>query len=235
MFNPLPGTPAWYSATDAVRKASGLPRQFKIGYRARKKKAAILRAYAMRPELKYVDQNARSLSVVGVNGEVICLNSIGEGTEYNQRIGRLVHGRYIQMDIYATAPTDSSYQDSVTVALVYDRQPNNSTAAYNQVFDTSVIAIGQGFKQIALNSDRFRIVRTWTTGVLDHASSMDRARIRTFYKIPRAYNLTRYIGSGSGVPQTGAWLVVVASIANTASAVSSASVQITCRYAFNDA
>lgn len=232
-FTPKVGTPAYYAAHPNVTKAIARAAGSAVRKSLKQSKSYKLRTH-IRHELKYVENMVLNNNVVPAAGWVGCINSVAEGTDYTNRLGRKLNGRYIQIDAYFSPPTTNPNLDTCLLNIVYDRQPNNATAGYSDIFDTTTVPIGLMFRQLAKNQERFKIVRTWVVGPMNQNTPTSGARIRSYYAIPKSKSQCRYIGTAATVPETGAWLVTVASFANTAAAATACTATIACRFAFID-
>lgn len=101
---------------------------------------------------------------------VILLNGVAEGTDYNQRVGREVTHNYIEVNIVISSNAASGSGlpgDCGFWAIILDRQPAGSLPAFNTMFDDS-LSIGQGldFRITSTNQDRFKIIsrNEWSCG-----------------------------------------------------------------------
>lgn len=83
-------------------------------------------------EVKVVD-TAISLAC-DQTGAVLLLNSIARGSDYNQRVGRILTmvGMELRFRDYVTGTTGTDQFHRIVV--VYDRQPNAAACSWNDVF-----------------------------------------------------------------------------------------------------
>lgn len=112
--------------------------------------------------------NNGTFTTVGATSQ---LNAPIEGTDYNQRIGRKVRHHYLMLDITIQAGITQGPNDAGQISVVLDRQPNGSVAAFSDIYDTSSAVAGSAFRNTAVNSERFLVLKTGqyiiggTTGV----------------------------------------------------------------------
>jgi len=78
-----------------------------------------------RKETHYSDNE--TTAVLPTGGFITCVNSVAEGTEFNQRNGRTIMGKYIQIDLLVYPPTTSNDFDQVQWALVCDKSGCGNT------------------------------------------------------------------------------------------------------------
>lgn len=98
-----------------------------------------------------------------------CLNLLTEGTEYNNRVGRSVTHKYVEVSIGLvnslanTSTAITSQGDYGFWAIVLDRQPNQGLATFSTIFDESD---GLGNRITYSNQDRFKIIcrEEWSIG-----------------------------------------------------------------------
>lgn len=185
------------------------------------------------PEVKYLD-STRAAGVPAVNGDVNILNQIAEGDEYNNRTGRTIQMKMVQIDIYITPPTSNAMIDTGLVALVYDRQSYGSGAVYSDIWDTAAGLFGQQFKNIKSNGNRFVILWSMVVGPAETQTSFQHIRIRKRVLIPWKYSIVRFGGTSAAVPETGALYLTVCSSVNTATATTCFGYNDLCRVSFID-
>lgn len=180
----------------------------------------------IRPELKYGDSTFGA-NVIPNGGYVACINQIAAGTDYANRIGRKVTCRYVQVD-WNIAP--GTFADFGFVALVLDHASDNALANLSDIFAAFGGYYAQPFRNLAVNSARFKVLKMslWP----NIASSVLPCRERWMVRVPQSLAEARYAAAGGGIPQTGAMLIVAAS--NLNSNITSATIQVTSRYAYTD-
>jgi len=188
------------------------------------------------PELKY-SETSGGVTSPNALGYVQCLNAaIAQGTDYNQRVGREVVGKYIELDLVFHPPTTAGNYDFATVSLVYDTEPNGGVASYGAIFD-GVILSGlsscQWFKNMQASKGRFRIVRTIRTQMIANDNEQAR-RYYINYNIPAMFNKTTYVAAAAGTPAKGAWLLAISSYRQTASSETGFFAATGARFAYVD-
>lgn len=120
--------------------------------------------YRRGPEVKTVDVVVTN-QVINTTGSIALLNGIAEGTSFNNRIGRRVSLKSLQIsgtldDNSAGTPiNDSSYY---RMLVVYDRQNNGGTPALADILqdvDAAGAATTTAFSGLNMNnSDRFKVL-----------------------------------------------------------------------------
>lgn len=90
-----------------------------------------------------------------------CLNAIGQGSAFYERVGSKIVIKTIQLNANVYCP--ATYSGVVRVALVYDRQSNGAAPAITDVFNsytfsgTSGLIDGSGINM--QNRSRFQVIR----------------------------------------------------------------------------
>lgn len=103
---------------------------------------------------------------------VILISGVAEGTDYNQRVGRSVSHKYIQIRVIINQQPQSAaantFGDAGFWSIVLDRQPNGALSSFTNIYDTSAGAAvpGLAFRNTALYQDRFIVLarEEWSTG-----------------------------------------------------------------------
>jgi hypothetical protein len=190
--------------------------------------------YMCRPEMHYLDVTGGAAPAApAVGGTVVSLNSIGEGTEYNQRNARIIIAKYIQYDFIIQIPTNSGADDFYQIAIVYDRDTSGSLPTYAQIFDTSVSPVGMAFKNIAANQDQFQILKT-LKGHVSAGPPHEVLRLRGMIKIPLKLSRVVYSSAGVSIPESGGFVLVFASLANSGTQVASYALAYNIRFGYHD-
>jgi len=109
-------------------------------------------------ELKYFDSTV--VGTISTTGAILTsANLIPQGTGENQRIGRTVTVKSIQMKgIFTQPPSDDLFNDYVQLALVQDTQANGTQPAYADVY-TAANNINSMLNLD--NSQRFKVLKVW--------------------------------------------------------------------------
>lgn len=143
----------------------------------------------------------------------IQLNSIAEGSDYNNRVGREIFMQSVDLDYYLFQPATTTNQDFGHVSLVYDAQPNGVGAIGSDIFATAY-PVGMSFMNTPVNPDRFKIL--WQrTYYFQSTVNSGGQRVRTNIKIPAKYGKVGYYSSTATIPSTGALILCYSSNANT--------------------
>ena len=145
------------------KKGRVTARQSLKGYRTKKMSSRIYRGveFPAIVELKelYTTDTAIA-SGISQTGNVFNLNSIAESAAINGRVGRHICMKSIDISYYIRAPQVGTF-DYVFLALVYDRQPNNSLPVFGAVFDTGSGSTNGAvaFKNTGNFRDRFLVLK----------------------------------------------------------------------------
>lgn len=92
---------------------------------------------------------------------VALINSVGEGSDATQRIGRKITHNYIEVKLiinsYVTGPYDAGFW-----SIVLDRQPTGSLPAFTDIYDTTTASNVPGLacRNTLVNPDRFKVLAT---------------------------------------------------------------------------
>lgn len=167
-------------------------------------------------------------------GYSACLNQIGEGDDDYQRNGRNIQPKHLYVDYYVTGAAGMS-EDSGFVACVWDSQPNQTTAGFSTVFDTTSAPPGLAMKLNLANKDRFKVL--WLEPFIRQAGGAAlgnpiNCRNRKFTKFA-TNSKCEFGGTAVAVPSTGAILILMGSTTNSGT-TTSAQFAYNARFAFND-
>lgn len=191
--------------------------------------------HVRRNEVKYLDTQVMAAAAPATGGNVYCINLIAQGLAYNNRVARQVQGSYIQVDYYIIPPLSSGEIDTGLMAVVYDNQPNALTPSYGDIWDVTGLFPSMTFRNNVTNRERFTILKSWIIGPCDHVADLQRTRGRIFIKIQRNIGVSRYSNDNAAVPQSGAFFITIASLANTHDTQTSFAATVSSRFAFTDA
>lgn len=166
------------------------------------------------------------------SGTVVCINQIAEGDDYNNRTGRKI--QTVGIDVMYAYKTSSGSLSTAQVALVYDSQPDGTTATYNTIFDLAYNA-GMAFKNTFTNGERFKIF--WMTQLPESDSSdsgtgwLHRKRRFISTKQIGKHGDVKFPGTTAAVPQTGAWYLCFGDQYNT---TTTSQISYVVKYQFTD-
>lgn len=173
-------------------------------------------------------------------GAILLLNSLGQGTDINQRIGRVIKAIGLQYKFLAIGPTASGQGDFLRVSLVWDNQSNNGASPlYTDIFDSS--AGGNQitwFKNTRQYADRFTIFKDMTIPVQNQIASAESAAMPPTYQ--QGYidlsscKETQWLSTSSGMPSTGSLLIAISTFLGGGSSATSASLVGNFKFTFQD-
>lgn len=179
-------------------------------------------------ERKYLDNYNNDATGATTSGTLVGLNSIAEGTDFNQRIGRKVRAKYLEYDVAFTPGSTQVLTANYTWAIVLDRQPNNALPTYANVFDTSVITTKPfTFKNVAQFQERFKIIKQVVGQVQVGSSGFatgNECRCKGYLPListqGKKDDIIHWSGSGSGVPNTNNYVFIYSSDLGTGANIS---------------
>lgn len=177
---------------------------------------------------------------IPANGTVLLLNSIGQGNDINQRIGRVIKMLGCQYRYAVQGPTASINGDWLRVTLVWDSQSNNGfSPLYTDIFDNSAGGSPINWlKNTRQYADRFTLIKDETIAVQNqvntNASGAEFQTYKTGYCSLRSFGETQFIATGSGMPGTGSLLLCISTLQNTGLSSTSASMAGNFKITFSD-
>lgn len=162
--------------------------------------------------------NFAAINDLTTGGQVVLLNYIAEGDDLGNRRGRRITSRAIDVNfMYKSNAANTAAGAVAMVALVYDSQPNGSSATIGSIFDnTQSQPIPMCFKNTAVYKDRFKIcwIRYLPEGEIDQTDGYTK-HFRQYYKVPSNIADVRYGGTAASTPNTGAWYLVCCDSVNS--------------------
>jgi len=177
------------AARAAVNRASSILRARGTSYMAPSSSRGFYGNYKSNgrrgfPELKFIDNFANGNPVTNT-GTTVLINGVGQGTDYNQRIGRhaIMKSILLNWNVYL----DSSQAAGLTgegiwgrIMIVYDGQPNSGSLASV----TDILQVDDVNSPMNLNNrDRFKVIydkrvgiagATYTSGTLTTGNPEDK-------------------------------------------------------------
>lgn len=110
------------------------------------------------PELKEFVTYGANFAFGSPAGIIVQLNNIVAGTDYNQRIGRHMYMKSIDINLLLNPAVTSNTEFSL-FALVHDRQTNGIAPIFSDIYDISIVTNGAlAFKNTRRFTDRFTIL-----------------------------------------------------------------------------
>ena len=131
--------------------------------------------YAPPGELKAVDTTINS--AIDSTGYVHLLNGIARGDDINERNGRQVLMKSVQISWLSFATAATGVDQVHRVVLVYDRQANATALTWNDVFGSSSIHYPRNLE----NRKRFKILMDQSY-VINAAGEPGTGRVEKFYR-----------------------------------------------------
>lgn len=181
------------------------------------------RGSAFRPELKYIE-TAITNSDPTQSGSVINLTTIGEGSDFNNRIGRKCNALYLEYAFSVDGGNGAfDVASNWTLHIAHDKNPNGASATAIEVLDSAVVGVtgapgmAYAFKNKKNGDERFTILKT-ETGFYDNGAASGVQANRTQNTMYRGYlDLSKLPGTMSTVQYNSTSAVVP--ISNTFYAV----------------
>lgn len=129
-------------------------------------------------------------------GSTVPLTSIAQGTDILNRVGR--HVRLLYID-YAVQCQVNATNDSIMWSIVLDKQPNNTAAAFPDIYASTVANAAQSLQNTLQYRKRFDILLLKQCDLSTGGPSVHNIRGR----LPVNRDV-EYISSATGVPSTNA-------------------------------
>lgn len=195
--------------------------------------AAVKKAIMKVAEIKEYSTSSAPAALTTA-GAVAPLNQIAEGTEINQRVGRHLTPKGIDVCV-SIAGAAVTTLDFIYIALVWDKQPDGTTPSYATIMDTaSTTNAWQAFKNTLQYRDRFTIL--WEersvlendTAVASTPNNFENNFYRKYIDLSKKNLKCEYIGSGAGTPATGGLYIIYIDSA------AAAQMGYTCKFTYTD-
>jgi len=219
-------------------------KNYKLSLNKRIKQA--ITGVAEKKELVYFYKDQPLYSTGGVPSlstatAVYCLNNVAEGSDSNQRIGRKITHAYVEVDINISLPASANNWDAGFWSIVLDRQPNNTTASYNDIYDISsggitFVNAGLAHRNTIVNQDRFVILKREEFSVVSYPQS-DQYHKKVFVDLGRVRGgdkTATYNGTGANVPNNAAILFTIAGSSGIPTLANPLTYSVNLKYRFSD-
>lgn len=207
-------------------------RPWRGSFKYSKKAYRYMKRRTCAPEIHYVD-TAGALAVIPAGSAIIRCAEVAQGDDFNNRTGRIIVGKYLQLNIQLAPPTGAGNMDYVQIVVVVDKQPDAAGPIYNDIFDTLVAPVGQCFRNLKTNSSRFKILTSFHVAMANGAGGVP-VVLQKMVKIPLALSRQVYSSTAATYPETNAYYIVVASFVNSGAAATAASYSYAARFAFHE-
>lgn len=162
---------------------------------------------AIKEEFKSIDV-APGTSVLDTTGAVTLLDGCARGSDINERVGREILLRSVELKMVAKATATTGTDQTGRVLLIYDRQCNGVAPGITDILDSiNVVAM----KNLD-NRKRFKILMDWCVD-LSAAGQNGSERSKTFYRKlrhPVSYN-SGTAGSVADIISGGLFLITLGS------------------------
>lgn len=178
------------------------------------------------------------IGVVPVGGINYSMNTLAQGVDIDERIGRKVIGEKLDIHLVIRRPLSDSSFDWVRIIVMYDQQPNGTVASLSDILDLGVVTAPYFAPHNRfVNADRFVCLLDhrfgYVVGTAYGAMADGPQHMTKSLKIPRRLKNATYGISGNAVPITGCISVHIVSLDNSGGN-SSAQVGFSGRYYFKD-
>lgn len=151
----------------------------------------------------------RTMGGCPTGGDILSLNTLEAGVDYDMRIGRKVHNTRLEVRLLIAPPTTTSSYDALRVVVLYDKQPNGTTPVAADIFDLGVCNKPYlAPYNMSVNQSRFVFLKDWSSNLL-YVSSTDASMVANptyhdmIFKIPKKASSSIYGIVGDAVPITG--------------------------------
>lgn len=181
------------------------PKKSKSGHGAKTglKRALLKKKFGTKseisPEVKLLDWDILIAGTLSSTGAATVINSVGEGNDYNARIGRKINVCSVEYHMLFSAEAASlsangpGGADALRFVLVYDRQPTGSLPAWSDVFTTSAVTNAPMLHRNVNNLDRFEILASDFVDINAGDNS------KCFHRYVAMKHDTRFDAVGSGI------------------------------------
>lgn len=120
----------------------------------------------LRPEMKYQDVILTLPASTGTTSASLatgCITQMGTGTDVNQRVGRKILVKSLQLKGDVSLGAGATPQDVFHIWIVQDTQANGAYPVFADVFNIAGTYVGEAMRNLA-NAKRFKILahRTFT-------------------------------------------------------------------------
>lgn len=180
-----------------------------------------------RTELKSLDVSGSP--VLDTTGEVVLLNGLAPGSGINQRIGRQVHLKSVELHCTAQATAGTGVDQAARIMVVYDSQTNATALTIAQVLET---ALHNQFYNLE-NRNRFQILmdRWFPLNATGESGSMRTLNLRRKLNHMVTFN-AGIAGSVADIVTGSVYLITLGSVAP---GVTAGSAPFRCRIRYDDA
>lgn len=187
-------------------------------------------------EIKYFDLNAASAECPAANGTITTIFAPAEGTEFDERVGRMVTVKYIQVSVIFAPPTNAATVDYGGFAIIRDDGNSGTAPNFNEVFDASGANTYAMFRNIRDKGYRCQILVSKQMGPC-HQTNQDNPNciFKTIVHIPRHLSVSKFNSAASSNPVVGAYYLGLVTLNNTGAAASSGVFTVQTRVAYTDA
>lgn len=177
---------------------------------------------------------------IATNGSFVYFNNIGFGSDTGQRVGRQIQGNRLDYKFIVVGATASGLIDFLRVTFVIDLQANGGAFNNSDVYES-----GAGGTQLTWHKNtktwpkRFIFLKDMILPVQNQistgSSNGDKdSQVQTGSISLAKYPLVQYAAAASGVPTTGALVMVLTTYQNTGLATTSCGLYGTFKYVYSD-
>lgn len=132
-------------------------------------------------ERKFLDLQLAPTAIAGSGaGNVVLMNGIAQGADYNQRNGNSIKMNSVHIEGFLTLDA-SQANDCIKLSLILDRQPNGTIATFGDCYDLTTVP-----GSIALRNsdtvDRYKVLKT--KDVVLSTAGKTKVFFKFLYKFP---------------------------------------------------
>lgn len=224
-----------------MSERASIKRTFRRGSRLSSKMASLARAaaraskaqamrnppvYAPPGEFKSVDTTINS--AIDSTGYVLLLNGLARGDDINQRSGREVMMKSVELRFNSFATGTTGVDQIHRVALVYDRQANATALTWADVFTSSSINYPRNLE----NRKRFKVLMdTWY--VINASGEPGTAHVEKYYR-KLAHPVTFNSGNAGTVADITTGSLYLMWTSSAAAGAGAGTIQGRCRVRYTD-
>lgn len=220
-----------YRKRSASTSYSSSPSPFKKPLYSKAPAAALKRVVAAAKETGFVDLASASYAT-DTTGTITLIATVPQGASVNQRVGKKILWKSIQIRGLGTAGSTTVASD-VAYLIVYDRRPTGSLPAITDVLDS----VSSRSMNNDANSGRFKILRRKDWVFVGNTTTFTEATavsLEDYIKLPMLPAVFKAAGTGAinDIEEGALYLITVG---NQAAGTSAGSITIGIRTRFYDA
>jgi len=196
--------------------------------------------YVQKRTVEQKELNTFVSGAIATNGSFVYLNSIGFGSDTGQRVGRQIQGNRLDYKFMILGASASGLIDFLRVTFVLDMQANAGTFLNTDVYEGGAGGSQTTWhkntkawpKRFVFLKDMLIPVQNQSTGGSCNGDKDSQAQSGSISLAK--YPLVQFPFSSSGIPTTGALVMILTTYQNTGLATTSCGLYGTFKYVYSD-